>query len=78
MPYELEPRYPVMGGAVEHGYAPLVRALAGRSPVVAIDGPAAVPWAEFIPRRCGPADRLDEAPLLGAALHAVRAHSETA
>lgn len=28
--------------------------------------------------RCGPANRLDEAPLLGAALHAVRAHSETA
>jgi glucokinase len=27
--------------------------------------------------RCGPADRLDEAPLLGAALHATRAHSET-
>lgn len=26
--------------------------------------------------RCGPADRLDEAPLLGAALHAVRAQSE--
>jgi glucokinase len=28
--------------------------------------------------RSGPADRLDEAPLLGAALHATRAHSETA
>jgi glucokinase len=28
-------------------------------------------------RRCGPADRLDEAPLLGAALHAERAQSET-
>jgi glucokinase len=28
--------------------------------------------------RCGPADRLDEAPLLGAALHAVRDQSETA
>jgi glucokinase len=28
--------------------------------------------------RCGPADRLDEAPLLGAALHAVRAQSEAA
>jgi glucokinase len=28
--------------------------------------------------RCGPADRLDEAPLLGAALHAVRGQSETA
>src|SRR6185503_8416647 len=27
--------------------------------------------------RCGPADRLDEAPLLGAALHAVRGQSET-
>jgi glucokinase len=28
--------------------------------------------------RCGPADRLDEAPLLGAALHAVRGQSDTA
>lgn len=28
-------------------------------------------------QRCGPADRLDEAPLLGAALHAFRAQSET-
>jgi glucokinase len=27
--------------------------------------------------RCGPADHLDEAPLLGAALHAMRAQSET-
>jgi predicted NBD/HSP70 family sugar kinase len=27
--------------------------------------------------RCGPADRLDEAPLLGAALHATRAHADT-
>jgi glucokinase len=27
--------------------------------------------------RCGPADRLDEAPLLGAALHALRGQSET-
>lgn len=50
MPYELEPRYSVMGGAVEHGYAPLVRALAGRSQVVAIDGPAALPWEAFVQR----------------------------
>ena len=50
MPYDLEPRYPVVGGAVGHGYAPLVRALDGRSQTVAIDGPAAIPWESFIER----------------------------
>jgi mannose-6-phosphate isomerase class I len=48
MPYDLEPRYPVIGGAVEYGYTPLARALAGRAQVVAIDGPAAAPWERFI------------------------------
>jgi mannose-6-phosphate isomerase class I len=48
MPYGLEPRYPVTGGAVEYGYAPLVRALAGKGRVIAIDGPAAAPWNRFI------------------------------
>jgi hypothetical protein len=50
MPYDLEPRYPVIDGAVEYGYAPLVRALTDRAHVVAIDGPAAAPWERFIPR----------------------------
>jgi hypothetical protein len=48
MPYELEPRYPVIAGAIEHGYAPLAHALLGKAGVVAIDGPAAAPWKRFI------------------------------
>jgi hypothetical protein len=43
MPYDLDPRYPVIGSAV-------VRVLDGRSQVVAIDGPAAIPWEGFIQR----------------------------
>jgi hypothetical protein len=50
MPYDLEPRYPVIAGAVDHGYAPLARALGGRPRVVAIDGPAAVSWNPFVSR----------------------------
>jgi mannose-6-phosphate isomerase class I len=50
MPYDLEPRYSVIGGAVEYGYAPLVRALEGRQQVIAIDGPAAIPWEGFMRR----------------------------
>ena len=48
MPYDLEPRYPVIEGAVEHGYAPLASVLADRSQVIAIDGPAALSWERFI------------------------------
>jgi hypothetical protein len=48
MPYGLEPCYPVTGGEVEYGYGPLVRALLGEARVVAIDGPAAVPWSRLI------------------------------
>ena len=48
MPYDLEPRYPVIGGRIEYGYEPLVAALAGSSRVVAIDGPAAAPWTRFM------------------------------
>jgi mannose-6-phosphate isomerase class I len=47
MPYDLEPRYPVSGGVVEYGYAPLVAA-ANEARVIAIDGPAAAPWKRFI------------------------------
>jgi hypothetical protein len=50
MPYDLEPRYPVIGGGIEYGYEPLVAALTGGSRVVAIDGPAAAPWATFMAR----------------------------
>jgi len=47
--YDLMPRYPVAGGAVEAGYG----ALAGdvertRPPVLAIDGPAALPWERMV------------------------------
>jgi hypothetical protein len=48
MPYDLDPRYPVIGGAVEYGYEPLATAVLGRSRVVAIDGPAAAPWTRFM------------------------------
>jgi len=48
MSYDLEPRYPVVGGAVEYGYEPLATAVVGPSRVVAIDGPAAAPWTRFM------------------------------
>ncbi|HEY7625115.1 MAG TPA: class I mannose-6-phosphate isomerase [Candidatus Limnocylindria bacterium] len=48
MPYDLEPSYEVIGGPVDVGYEPLVRALRATSGVVAIDGPAALPWDSFI------------------------------
>jgi mannose-6-phosphate isomerase class I len=46
--YDPEPRYPVVGGDVRVGYEALAAALAGRGPcVVAVDGPAALPWERF-------------------------------
>lgn len=49
MPYELEPRYPIVGGTLEVGYGPLAAEAAGVVPgVLAIDGPAAVDWTSFI------------------------------
>ena len=50
MPYDLEPRYPVIGGGIDYGYESLVAALVGSSGVVAIDGPAAAPWTRFMAR----------------------------
>jgi mannose-6-phosphate isomerase class I len=52
MTYELAPRYPVIGGEVDRGYQPLARALTGANHprVLAIDGPAAAPWARFVLR----------------------------
>lgn len=49
MPYELEPRYPIVGGTLEVEYAPLAAEAAGVVPgVLAIDGPAALNWTSFI------------------------------
>jgi len=49
MPYELEPRYPIVDGKLEVGYGPLAAAAAGVVPgVLAIDGPAALDWTSFI------------------------------
>jgi mannose-6-phosphate isomerase class I len=48
MPYDLEPRYPAVGGDVEYGFEPLVRAAVGKPRVIAIDGPAAAPWSRFV------------------------------
>ena len=49
MPYELEPRYPIVGGTLEVGYGALASEAAGVVPgVLAIDGPAALDWTSFI------------------------------
>jgi mannose-6-phosphate isomerase class I len=43
--YDANPRYPVVGGAVESGFGPLAAEIARERPlVVAVDGPAALPW----------------------------------
>jgi mannose-6-phosphate isomerase class I len=47
--YDPEPRYPVAGGEVEAGYEVLAADVARRRPgVLAVDGPAALPWELFI------------------------------
>ncbi len=49
MSYDSAPHYPVIGGPVVAGYAPLGRELARDLPrVLAIDGPAALPWESFV------------------------------
>jgi mannose-6-phosphate isomerase class I len=49
MPYELEPRYPIVDGKLEVGYGALAADAAGVVPgVLAIDGPAALDWTSFI------------------------------
>ncbi len=40
--YDPEPRYPAVGGSVERGYPPQ------RGGVLAIDGPAALPWSTVV------------------------------
>jgi mannose-6-phosphate isomerase class I len=43
--YDANPRYPVVGGTVESGFDPLAAEIARERPrVVAVDGPAALPW----------------------------------
>jgi mannose-6-phosphate isomerase class I len=47
--YDPEPRYSVLGGAVETGYAALASEIARARPaVLAVDGPAALPWEAFV------------------------------
>jgi mannose-6-phosphate isomerase class I len=47
--YDPEPRYPVAGGEVQAGYQVLAAEVAQRRPrVLAVDGPAALPWEPFI------------------------------
>ncbi len=49
MSYDPEPRYPVRGAEVEAGYEPLVSECLNRSAsVVALDGPAALPWEAVV------------------------------
>jgi mannose-6-phosphate isomerase class I len=45
MSYEANPRYPIVGGTVENGFEPLAAEVAlARPRVLAVDGPAALPW----------------------------------
>jgi mannose-6-phosphate isomerase class I len=47
--YDATPRYPVVDGALEAGYEPLAAEIARERPrVLAIDGPAALPWDTFV------------------------------
>jgi mannose-6-phosphate isomerase class I len=47
--YDPEPRYPVIEGEVQAGYGVLAAEVARRRPrVLAVDGPAALPWERFI------------------------------
>ena len=48
MPYDLEPRYPLVGGVVEYGHRALAERARDGTRVVAIDGPAAAPWERFM------------------------------
>ena len=49
MTYDPEPHYPVVGGKVQAGYEVLSADVARRRPgVLAVDGPAALPWERFI------------------------------
>jgi mannose-6-phosphate isomerase class I len=48
MSYDANPRYPVVGGFVENGFEPLAAEIARERPrVLAVDGPAALPWDTF-------------------------------
>ena len=47
MSHDANPRYPVLAGAVESGFGHLAAEIARERPcVVAVDGPAAVPWGD--------------------------------
>jgi mannose-6-phosphate isomerase class I len=49
MPYDLDPRYPIVGGTLEIGYRALAGDAASVVPgVLAIDGPASLDWTSFI------------------------------
>lgn len=49
--YDLEPHYPVTGGVVAVGYPVLAEEIVASRPVVlAVDGPAALPWERFLER----------------------------
>jgi hypothetical protein len=50
MSYDPNPRYPLVGGEVDHGFEALAAEVARERPgVLAIDGPATLPWGEFGP-----------------------------
>ncbi len=47
--YDPNPRHPVVGGEVESGFAHLADEISRERPhVLAVDGPAALPWDEFL------------------------------
>jgi hypothetical protein len=45
--YDPEPHYPVVGGHVDAGYEALAAVVPRRPIVLAVDGPAALPWEAF-------------------------------
>ena len=60
MSYDPDPRYPVAGGRVESGFATLADIVLRTAPrVLAIDGPAALPWDGFVSRLAQELDRRD-------------------
>lgn len=44
MPYELEPRYPIVGGKLDFGFDALAAEAARARGLLSIDGPAALDW----------------------------------
>ena len=65
MSYDPNPRYPLTRGQVKRGFDVLAGEIAARGPrTLAIDGPAALSWAEFLAGLVQELGRLDVTPAL--------------